>query len=199
MLTLTSDIRTPWHDVPAGAKLGALALATMGLMQLARPDHLAGVAAMVAGLHLACGWAFARQALRMLRPLWFFVVIVALWHAIARDYAGGAAVILRMLSAVALANLVTMTTRLDAMIAVVETLARPLARIGLRPRMLALAIALTIRFIPVLAVRVGQIRDAWAARSPRRAGRHILLPATLAALDDADRVADALRARGGAG
>ena len=104
-----------------------------------------------------------------------------------------------MITAVAAANFVTMTTRLTDMITVLETLTKPLARLGLSPRALALAVALTIRFIPVTLSRMQVIRESWRARSPRRPGWRVLLPATLAALDDAEAVAEALRARGGAG
>jgi biotin transport system permease protein len=64
---------------------------------------------------------------------------------------------------------------------------------------LALAFALVIRFIPVMLDHLTRITDAWSARSPRRPRWRVLVPATLAALDDADRAAEALRARGGAG
>ena len=67
------------------------------------------------------------------------------------------------------------------------------------PNALALAIALVVRFIPALTQRLSDISDAFRARSPKRPGWRILVPAVLSALDDADRVADALRARGGAG
>jgi biotin transport system permease protein len=59
--------------------------------------------------------------------------------------------------------------------------------------------ALVIRFIPVMLDRLSQITESWAARSPRRPSWRVLVPATLAALEDADRVAEALRARGGVG
>jgi biotin transport system permease protein len=104
-----------------------------------------------------------------------------------------------MATAVALANFVTMTSRLSDMISVFQTLARPLAPLGLSPRRLALAMALVIRFIPVMLDRLSQITESWAARSPRRPSWRVLVPATLAALEDADRVAEALRARGGVG
>jgi biotin transport system permease protein len=45
--------------------------------------------------------------------------------------------------------------------------------------------------------RMAALNDAWRARSARRAGWRLAFPATLAALDDAERVAEALRARGG--
>jgi biotin transport system permease protein len=60
-----------------------------------------------------------------------------------------------------------------------------------------LAVALVIRFIPVMQDRTEQISQSWRARSARRAGWRVLMPATLAALDDAEHVAEALRARGG--
>lgn len=197
MLTLTSPVETPLHRVPAGLKLAALCALTVVLFHLSSPLVLAGVLAGVAGLAALGGGRFAGHAGRMLWPLWPFVAIVAVWHGWTGDLAGGLVVILRMIAAVAAANLVTMTTRLDDMIAVVERLCRPLARVGVPPRALALAVALTIRFIPVLAERLGRIREAWAARSARRPGWRVLVPATLSALDDAEHVAEALRARGG--
>ena len=127
--------------------------------------------------------------------LWPFVAIVAAWHVWLRDPAG-IAIILRMITAVALANFVTMTTRLTDMIAVIEWLLRPFARLIPAGRM-ALAVALTIRFIPVMLLRADDLALAWRARSTRPARWHILPALALSALDDAAHVAEALRARGG--
>lgn len=199
MLALTAPVQTPLHRLPAGAKLAALLVFTAALFQVHSLPVLAAALAAIAALHLPGGRLFAAHGLRLLRPLWPFVLILALWHLWTDDLAGGAAILLRLVTAVAAANLVTMTTRLSDMIAVIERLAVPLARIGLPPRTLALAIALTIRFLPVLSDRIARIAEAWRARSPGRPGWRILTPATLATLDDADQVAEALRARGGAG
>ncbi|NBE06246.1 energy-coupling factor transporter transmembrane component T family protein [Paragemmobacter ruber] len=199
MLALTSPVATPLHRLPAGAKLAALALFTAALFRFDTLPALAAALGTVAALHLPGGLPFASHALRLLRPLWPFVLILILWHLWTDDLRGGSALLLRLITAVAAANLVTMTTRLSDMIAVIEGLAAPLARLGLPPRTLALAIALTIRFLPVLSDRLSRITEAWRARSARRPGWRILVPATLATLDDADQVAEALRARGGAG
>ena len=56
-----------------------------------------------------------------------------------------------------------------------------------------------IRFIPVMLLRMEALALAFRARSARRGSWRIVMPGVLAALDDADHVADALRARGGAG
>lgn len=197
MLTLTSPVKTWAHGLPAAVKLTALCGATIGLFALNSPLPLAIAALAAVLLVLSGGAIFAKTALRHLRPLWPFVLIVALWHLWSRDLSGGAVVILRMLTAVTLANFVTMTTRLSDMITVLERLARPLSAFGLSPRTLALAVALVIRFIPVMQDRTEQISQSWRARSARRAGWRVLMPATLAALDDAEHVAEALRARGG--
>ncbi|MFP5478958.1 MAG: CbiQ family ECF transporter T component [Alphaproteobacteria bacterium] len=199
MLTLTSPVETWAHRLPAGLKLGLLALATTGLFLLDRPGDLALPALATAGLYATGGARFAANGLRLLRPLWPFLVIVGLWHLWSGAVAEGLAILLRLVTAVALANFVTMTTRLSDMIATVQRIARPLAVLGLAPRRLALAMALVVRFIPVMLERMDQIAQSWRARSPRRPRWRVLVPATLAALDDADRAAEALRARGGAG
>ncbi|MEY4983844.1 MAG: hypothetical protein RIR62_2110 [Pseudomonadota bacterium] len=198
MLTLTSPVETWMHRPKAGVKLALLCGVTLVLFRLDGAAAQGLALGLVALLAATGGGRFLLGWLRLLRALWPFALVIALWHGWTGDIAGGAAILLRLVAAVGAANLVTMTTRLSDMIAVMERLARPLAPL-LPPRRLALAIALVIRFIPVLSERVAVIRDAWAARSPRRAGWRILLPATLAALDEADHVAEALRARGGAG
>lgn len=197
MLTLTSPVETRLHRLPAGAKLAALALATVAITPVAGVAPALGVTAAVAGLYLAQGWRFAGHGVRMLRPLWPFLLILALWHGWADEIARGAVIALKLVAVVALANLVTMTTRLDAMIAVLERLARPFARLGLSPRVLAVSIALVIRFTPVLLARAERLAEAWRARSPRRPNWRLVTPLALGALDDAEQVAEALRARGG--
>ena len=199
MLTLTSPVEIWAHRLPAGLKLAALAVATTALFALSSPLALALAAVATVGLLASGGARFAWAALHLLWPLWPFVLIVGGWHLWTGDAMGGVAVLLRLITAVTLANFVTMTTRLSDMISVFQTLALPLAHVGLSPRRLALALALVIRFIPVMLDHLTQITQSWNARSPRRPRWRVLVPATLAALDDADRAAEALRARGGAG
>lgn len=196
MLTLTSPVETWAHRLPAGVKLATLCAVTLGLFRLTQPLSQGAALAAIAVVVATGGPRFAVASLRMLRPLWPFVLLVALWHLWLRD-PGGVTILLRMAAAVAAANFVTMTTRLTDMLAVFETLARPFARFGLSPRMIGLAVALVIRFLPVMLTRAAQIGESWRARSARRPGWRVILPTTLAALDDADRVAEALRARGG--
>lgn len=197
MISLTSPVKTRAHRWPAGLKLAGLCAATVGLFFIESLAVHAGILCVIAVVYASAGPLFFKTGLRQLRLIWVFIAIVALWHIWTGDVATGGTVILRLISALALANLVTMTTRLTDMIDVVRVLTAPLKRLGLNPAALEMAIALVIRLTPVLAQKGGNLTQAWRARSPRRPKWQILLPFTVLALDDADHVAEALRARGG--
>jgi biotin transport system permease protein len=197
MISLTSPVKTRAHSWPAGAKLGALCIASIVLFAMPILAVQAAVAAVVLLVYALPGMVFLRHGLRRLRPLWPFGVVLLAWHVWTGTPQEGAMVGLRMFNAVALANLVTMTTTLEAMMAVVHMLLSPFARFGLQLRPIELAAAMVIRFTPVLAQKGSALALAWRARAHRRAGWRVILPFMVLALDDADHVAEALRARGG--
>lgn len=197
MISLTSPVETRAHRWPAGAKLAALCLASAGLFALRGPGWHLLVLGAVLLLYALPGRVFWRSGIGHLWMLWPFVAIVGLYHLATNSLGEGAEIILRMISAVALANLVTMTTRLSEMIAVLQILLAPLRRFGLNPRALELAIAMVIRFTPVLLARGQGLVESWRARSRRRPSWRIVLPFTISALEEADHVAEALKARGG--
>lgn len=97
MLALTSESHTPYHRLRAGPKLALLCVCAVAL---------AGVVA----LYLVPGRAFLREGLRLLAPLWIFVALVVASHVAMGAALAGIVIGLRLLVAVALANLVTMTT-----------------------------------------------------------------------------------------
>lgn len=198
MISLTSPVETRAHGWPAGIKLAALCVSTV-LLFLSDDLWVQGGAffAVMAGYLALGGMDFLRAGLRSLKILTMFLVIIAVWHAVTGTWVDGAVVALRLLAAVSLANLVTITTRLTDMTDVVAKLTKPLAIIGLNPRLLELAIALVIRFTPVLIEKGTALNMAWRARSHRRPGWRVILPFVVLAIDESDHVAEALRARGG--
>lgn len=197
MISLTSPVDTWAHRLPAGLKLAALSGLTVALFLTERSGPLAMGLLAVLGLYLSGGLVFLRQGLRHLRMLWPFLLLIALWHGATGQWQAGLAIALRLLAALALANFVTMTSRLTDMIAVLTGLLAPLRRIGLRTRAVELAIAMVLRFTPMLTENGRRLAQSWRARSPRRPGWRIVMPMVALALDDADQVAEALRARGG--
>ncbi|NUH66628.1 energy-coupling factor transporter transmembrane protein EcfT [Sulfitobacter sp. S0837] len=197
MISLTSPVETRAHHWPAGAKLAALCAATLVLFAVEDPAWQFAFCAGMLLLYALPGRAFLRVGLGRLRMLWPFVALILLWHLLTDDFGVGMVIALRMGTAVGLANLVTMTTKLSDMMGVVRWLAAPLRRFGVRTRSLELAVALVVRFTPVLASKGQMLSLAWRARSRRRAGWRIIMPFTVLAIDDAEHVAEALRARGG--
>lgn len=197
MISLTSPVRTWAHGWPAWIKLAALALATFVLFLIQDLRLLACALAVTLLLYALPGGVFFRAGMMRLRVLWPFLAILGIWHVATATYAEGAQIILRLLTSVGLANLVTMTTALSEMIAVIRWLSTPLRRFGLNTRAMEMAIALVIRILPTLVDNGKRLSDAWRARSKRRPGWRVVVPFTLLALDDADYLAESLRARGG--
>lgn len=197
MLALTVEAQTWAHRLPAGVKLAAVACATILLLPVTEPAIIGGVVAAVMLLLASLGAEVLRRSIRLLRPLLLILAVIILWHVALGVPSAGLLIAMRILALVMLANAVTMTTRMDDLIDVLKRLLRPLRAIGFSPAAFALAVALTLRWIPVVMSKGGELRMAWRARSPRRPGFQTLFPLALMALDDADRMSDALRARGG--
>lgn len=197
MISLTSPTKTVWHAVRAGVKLLFLCGFTLALFVAPNLWWLVGALLFTIATYLVGSMEFARSGLRHLRALLPFFLIVGLWHAWTGTWEEGARIGLRLISAIGMANLVTMTSRLDEMIAVLTWLLTPIRAVGISTRPLELAIAMVIRFTPELLKKAGMLMQSWRARSPRRAGWRVIAPLAIIAIDDADHVAEALRARGG--
>lgn len=197
MISLTSPVETRAHRWPAGVKMGALCLASTGLFLTDNVTAHVTALILVLALYALPGSVFLRAGLRSLRVVLPFVAIMLVWHAIVGEWFTGLLIVLRMVTLVALANLVTMTTALEDLVDLIRRLTAPLRWLGLPTHLLETAIPLVLRFTPVLVARAEGLAEAWRARSRRRPGWRLILPLTLQALDDADHVGEALRARGG--
>lgn len=197
MLSLAAPSGTWAHRLPAALKFAALAGAMVGLMRLGSVPGQGAALLAVAGLTLSLGRETARRGLVALRPLAWIVAVILGFHLWRGEVRLGLLFGLRVLAMVGLANVVTLTTPLPEIIALIERLAQPLARLGLSPRLPALAVGLVIRFIPEVQARHRTLTEAWRARSRRRPGVKLVAPLAFSLLDDADHLAEALRARGG--
>ena len=101
-----------------------------------------------------------------------------------------------ILSAVMAAMLLTLTTRLEALMEAVEKMLQPWARFGLPVESITLAISLTIRLIPLQLATVTEVLDA---RKARGAGFSVVAfgtPVLIRSIRRARNIGDALLARG---
>lgn len=197
MLALTYSPKTRLHRLSAPIKLVGLCAMTTALFLFPTGWATLVLGGLAFALYAGMGPAFFRAGLRTLFGLWPFIVVLGLWHAWQGDWGTGIMIVARLITAVAFANLVTMTTPLQDMIACLVRLLHPFRKLGLNPNAVSLAIAMMIRFIPVFMARAEQLKLAHRARSPRSGRWAIIFPLALGMLDDADTVAEALRARGG--
>lgn len=195
MLTPTLPVETALHRLPAAAKLAGIAVLGILLGLTSNIMVLAPILALLWLAFLPLGVAEAARLPRRLWPLWPFVLVIGGWHLFRGTPETGIAVILRMLTMFGAATLLLLTTRFDALLASFSLLFRPLAPLGLPVDRISLALAMAVRFIPVLSQRAGDLAQAWRARSPRKPRHRLLVPLGLAALDEADHAAEALRAR----
>lgn len=109
--------------------------------------------------------------------------------------------VLVLLASISAALLITLTTRVAAMMDSFEKGLRPLARFGLPVDQISLALTLTLRLIPLQVQMVGEVLDARKARGSRSAGLSPVafgVPVIVRTILRARGVADALRARGAA-
>ena len=195
-VALYVPMASPVHRASAGLKLGLLAALAVALFLVDRIDVVAGALAAVLLLGLLAARLPWRAVLAQVRPVWPWFVALLAFHLVVTDWRTGTLVVLRLLALVVAAAVVTATTRVTALVAVVEWLARPLTVLGVRPARVGLVIAMTLRFIPLIAERAQRIREAQAARGADRVGIQVLVPLLIQVLRLATTLGEALDARG---
>lgn len=191
---------SPVHRTPAGWKL--LTLAGLSALVFAVPTLPVVLGALLGVVVL--GLVVARLPAEVLgrqarAVLWWLVALFVL-HSLVTDVLTGTLTVLRLLTLVLAAAVVTATTRVTAMVAVIERVCGPLRWVGVRPARIGLVIALALRFIPLIAERADRIREAQAARGGSVRGLRGLtttvVPLLVQVLQLAHTVSEALDARG---
>lgn len=182
------------HRLPAGVKLAALTV--IAIVLSAVPHGVVSIAVTLLGA--ACLFLVAGLPLRVLgaevwRLRWLIVILgLALWIFVSAETAWintG-----RVVALILLASLLTITTRMGDLLAVLRRLLHPLRR-RLDVDAVAMTVSLTIAMIPVVAGFAGDIADAQRARGVRLGIRGVV-PLLVRTLRHADDVGDALVARG---
>ncbi len=178
------------HRCPPGAKLLVLVVA----LALTLRCPLAALPA-AAGLY-ALARVPVRLAVAQVRPLWPILVATGAFQAVTAGPLRAAEVTCGLLVSVALAGLVTLTTRVTAMLDAIAVVVRPLRVVGVDPERVALLLALTIRSVPLLVEIVTTVREAQVVRGAGRNPVALAVPVVVRALRAADALGEALTARG---
>jgi biotin transport system permease protein len=183
------------HRTPPGAKLLALALLTSVLVALRSPLAVAGGVLVVAAAAVV-GRVPAGAVVAPLRPLRWVAILLVVFQVLTGGWRAAVTVVGTLLVAVAAAGLVTVTTRVSDLLDVLVRLQAQLRRAGVDPERVGLVLALTIRSVPVLAGLVAEVRDARRSRGLEHSLRALRGPVAVRGVRHADRLGEALTARG---
>ena len=184
------------HRMSPGSKLLSLIFAILATVIFARtPLEVALVALLVAVL-FAVARIPAKVALAQLRPVLWMLLIIGVFQVIITTWQRAVVVCGVLVISVALAALVTLTTRVTDMLDTVTRALEPVRRFGVDPDRIGLLLALAIRCIPLLATIVQEVSQARKARGLQWSMTALATPVLVRALRTADAMGDALVARG---
>jgi len=182
------------HRAPAGAKLAVLAIAGTGLA-FSNDPRVIGVALALTWLAHGMARVPTRHMLVLLRPMVWLLAPLLLVMGLTQSWTLALAVVGRIVTLVALANLVTVTTTNEAMIAFITRALAPFRVVGVNSAKVALAISLSLRFLPVIGGLAQEVRDAQRARGLGNNPLALALPLLVRTLRMAGEVTEAIEAR----
>ncbi|MEV0333798.1 energy-coupling factor transporter transmembrane protein EcfT [Nocardia sp. NPDC050717] len=184
------------HRAPAGVKLALLIVAIVAMTVWVRGlPGMACVVVVVAGLFALARIPW-RVAVAQVRPVLWMTAIIGVFQLLTTTPVRAVVVCGVLLASVALAALVTVTTRVtDLLDALLRGLA-PLRHVGVNPERVGLLLALAIRCVPLLAQIVHDVAEARRARGVSWSATALVTPVLVRALRTADAMGEALAARG---
>jgi biotin transport system permease protein len=183
------------HRAPAGLKLASLAVGALVLSVYPHdPVSIAVSLLVILALYGVAGLPLRTPFLEIWRLRWIIVVLATALLVFVSPVAAWVSTG-RVVAVLLLASLLTFTTRMADLLAVLHRLLSPLRRFGLDPDAVALTVSLTITAVPVIAGFADRVREAEQARGVRL-GVQAVVPLLVLALRHADDVGDALAARG---
>lgn len=204
MLTLYISQNTWLHAQSAGQKLLALAVASVALLPISSWSFASAALLGVIMLYASLGGVGLRRLAQSVRALTWLVVFIAGAQVLIANVQGNmtnelltsvAVAMLKLVTLVLLAELVTITTPLQALLAAIEPLLRPLNLLGLSSKRLALGMGLLIRMASLQRGTWQQLRQTYQVRGVQRPGLRLIAPSLRAGLRQADHMARALSAR----
>lgn len=187
------------HRAPALLKLVALAVAMVLVGSVADPLVLAIELGVVLVLYAVAGIPPTAAWPQVNPILWVLVFAVPVQVLVAGGSAAGwttaGLMAGRLVVAVALAALFTLTTTVTAVLEAFQIVLRPFRRWVDADRV-GLLVALTIRCIPLVAEIVREVLDARRARGAQGSLVALAVPVVVRSLYAADAIGEALAARG---
>lgn len=183
------------HQAGAGVKLLGLLVFSIVLVGWRSPVTVVVCLVVVVGLYGIGGFG-VRTLASQIWPLRWVVVLLFPFQWWTADWQVAVGIVGTLVLAVAGAGLISLTTRVTDLLDVITRMLAPARAVGVDPDRVALLLALTIRAVPVISGTLHEARDARRARGLERSTRALVTPVVMRTIRHADRVGDALAARG---
>lgn len=212
MITLHLDGTSWLHQLRASSKLLFLMAISIGLIWLGSLEAMAGLWLAMVVLYATLGVRGLRRLGTLSITLLPLMAIIALGHWLAQAIGAGtptpksdwperlAITLLQLWALIGLANLVTITTRIQEMVSALMPLLRllergPLGRLGFCADTIGLAIGLVIRMVSVCGQHWRTSREILWLRGARRPLGLLLMLTLRQSLFAQERIGEALQLR----
>jgi biotin transport system permease protein len=187
---------SPIHRMPAGPKVLTFTLITLAItLSAGNAWTIPAACVLVFSGYLLAGLGVRELAAQVFAVRWVIGIMLAtqllfLPPLVAAANTG------RVLVVIVLAALITLTTRIPALLDATERSLGPLRRFGVSPSGIGLLLGMTITTIPVIAGFAASIREAQRARGVPLRLTTFVVPLLVMSLKHSDDLADALTTRG---
>jgi len=184
---------SPLHRTPPQYMIVGLVVFCSLLFLFSEWSVLAAATVLVLAAYLIAGLRL-HHAVAALRPVLWVLAFIFTIHVLTTGIAQAAFVIARFMAMILAASVVTLTTRTSEFVDGMRAMLK-YAPSWVPADRIALAIALTIRFIPSVRMTLAEVRMAQKARGLERNLTATLVPLVVRTLKAADQVSEALEAR----
>lgn len=184
------------HRCPPVIKLVVLLIFVLGTASLIRNTIPASLSVSIPLIGMAIARIPPRLLFGQVGPPLLILIPLALFQWWAADGQAAAVMLLTVLAAIAAAVLVTLTTRVEAMMDAFTQMLGPLSRIGLPVNTIVLAMTLTIRLLPLMMSTVQEVLEARKARGASFSLTAFGTPVVIRSIRRAQAIGEALAARG---
>lgn len=188
---------TSWlHRLSPATKLLTLFVFIIGLTILpTRPLHSVIALALIVALYCSCRVPpriILQQSVPLI-PLLLFMGLFLWWQ---NGGERALTTIIGLVASILAANLLTLTTTIDALLHTLEKGLQPFERFGVPTSSISLTIALTLRLVPLMLHTAYEVIDARKARGLGFSPVAFGIPFLIRSMRQARNIGDALLARG---
>lgn len=188
--------RTVMHRMPAGWKFVILIAFIIVVGFCATGPVAAGIALAVVAAGMAMARIPIRTALGQVLPVVPILLLLGAFQWWQNSWQLALGIVLSLLATVAAAALLTLTTPVSELMDSLERGMQPLARVGVPVERISLAMALTLRLVPLQAVAVYEVLEARKARGAGFSLAAFGTPVVIRSITRARELGEALMARG---